>query len=96
MALAAYVRYGLLKSQESFSQTGHEGLAPLGYASRIGHGLDRINDLIKGLRVNLQDLGMAAEAGDGLIHVPTWNRTDPTEVLAQNEVRIAARQGGLI
>lgn len=87
---------GLLQALQPQPQLRDQRPTAVRNPGGIGDGLHRVDDLVQGLRIDLQDLGPATQLGDGVIHVAAGDRADPAEILAEDEVRITGRQGVLV
>ena len=84
------------QADEPLIQAIHEIATPIRNTGGVGHGENRRDHFVQGLRIDLEHLGPTIQARDGLVDVATRNRAHPTQVLAQDEVGVAAGQRVLV
>lgn len=77
---------------EPLVEGSHEIVAAVAHSGRLGHGEHRCDDLVEGLRIDLENLRSAVQTGDRFVDVTTRNRAHAAQVLTQDQIGIATRQ----
>lgn len=75
---------------EPGTQRCHQCTTSFGHACGLGNRENRIDDLVKGLRVDLENFGAASESRDGLVDVSARHGADAAQVLTENQIRVTA------